>query len=155
MWRAEPLKKGEAAEKMAEKFLLEIVTPLGAVLSKDVEEVTAPGELGEFGVFKWHTHLITTLVPGRLSYRAEGKTGHMAVGAGFAEVLPEKTIILVDMAEDAEDINLEAAKEEFKSAEAAMNAAEEEAPEYKDLMESYERARVRVAAVEALRGAKH
>ena len=46
---------------MAEKLKLEMVTPYKRVLSEEVDEVTAPGTIGEFGVLPEHTSLLTTL----------------------------------------------------------------------------------------------
>ena len=46
---------------MAEKLRLELVTPYKHVLSEEVDEVTAPGTVGEFGVLPGHTSLLTTL----------------------------------------------------------------------------------------------
>ncbi|MGH7229645.1 MAG: F0F1 ATP synthase subunit epsilon, partial [Nitrospiraceae bacterium] len=39
---------------MAEKLLLEVVTPDHLLLSKQVDEVIAPGTEGEFGVLPGH-----------------------------------------------------------------------------------------------------
>ena len=53
---------------MAEgKLLLEIVTPQGLVFSEEVDEVTATGSEGEFGVLPGHVPFVTTLKIGMLS----------------------------------------------------------------------------------------
>src|SRR4030067_1347366 len=89
---------------MAETILLEIITPLRKLLSREVDEVTAPGRDGDFGVLAGHTPFLTTLRPGEIVYRKGSETGVLAVSAGYAEVLPDKTTILVDGAgTDAED----------------------------------------------------
>lgn len=41
---------------MAHTILLEVVTPEHLLLSRQVEEVIAPGVEGEFGVLPGHTH---------------------------------------------------------------------------------------------------
>jgi F-type H+-transporting ATPase subunit epsilon len=46
---------------MAEKLRLDMVTPYKQVLSQEVDEVTAPGTIGEFGILPGHTPLLTTL----------------------------------------------------------------------------------------------
>ena len=56
---------------MAEKIKLELVTPYKRVLSEDVDEVTAPGSIGEFGVLPDHTSLLTTLKVGELAYKQD------------------------------------------------------------------------------------
>ena len=52
---------------MADTFLLEIVTPSRLFLSEQVEEMTAPGSEGEFGVLAGHAPFLTTLNPGELT----------------------------------------------------------------------------------------
>ncbi len=119
---------------MADTFLLEIVTPMGLALSQQVEEVTAPGELGEFGVLKLHTEFLTTLVPGKLSYKTGGSSKtDLVVGAGFAEILPEKTTILVDTTIKPEDIDLAEAKTALDKATEALEGVGEEDPDFKGL----------------------
>jgi F-type H+-transporting ATPase subunit epsilon len=102
---------------MADSFLLEIVTPTRKLLSREVDEVTAPGELGEFGVLAGHTPYLTLLRPGAVSYKAGGQTERIAVGVGYAEVSYERTTILVDHAESAGEVDLHAAKEALANAE--------------------------------------
>ena len=46
---------------MAEKLTLEMVTPYKKVLSEEVDEVTAPGTVGEFGILPGHTPMLTNL----------------------------------------------------------------------------------------------
>ena len=64
---------------MAEKLRLEMVTPYKRVLSEEVDEVTAPGSVGEFGVLPDHTSLLTTLKVGELSYKQGGEGFRVAV----------------------------------------------------------------------------
>ena len=45
---------------MENKILLEIVTPERALIKEWVDEVTAPGTEGEFGVLPGHTPFLTT-----------------------------------------------------------------------------------------------
>ena len=49
---------------MADKIRLRVVTPTRLVLDEDVDEVTAHGELGEFGVLPNHIAFLSTLVAG-------------------------------------------------------------------------------------------
>lgn len=102
---------------MAEKLVLEVVTPYGPVFSDEVDEVVAPGDEGEFGVLPGHVPFITTLKIGILSYRKDGKTGYMFVNSGYAEVKEDRVLILADSAERAEDIDVERAREAMKRAE--------------------------------------
>ncbi len=120
---------------MADTFLLEIITPTGVVLSKEVSEVTAPGTLGEFGVLKDHLEFMTTLAQGKLGYRdgASSKKTLMAVGSGFAEVLPDKTTILVETAISADDIDITEAKKELEKVEKTLEGMDDDNPEVQGL----------------------
>jgi len=68
---------------MADKIRLRVVTPSRMLLDEEVDEVTAPGELGEFGVLPNHIAFLSTLVPGELSYK-QGNVRHtMAISGGY------------------------------------------------------------------------
>jgi len=54
---------------MENKILLEIVTPERALIKEWVDEVTAPGTEGEFGVLPGHTPFLTTLKISEISYK--------------------------------------------------------------------------------------
>ncbi|HEY1694277.1 MAG TPA: ATP synthase F1 subunit epsilon [Polyangiaceae bacterium] len=81
---------------VAERIELEIVTPKGRALTATVDEVTAPSVQGEFGVLPGHLPLLAALRTGIVTYRHGAETKRCAVGAGFAEVGPEKVVILTD-----------------------------------------------------------
>ena len=105
---------------MADTFTLEIVTPLGILISEETSQVTAPGAEGEFGVLFGHIDYITALKPGLVCYKKDGKDQLIVVGGGYAEVAPDKTNILVDYAEEATSIDGVTAGEELKAAESAL-----------------------------------
>ena len=65
---------------MSEKFKVEVVTPRGVVLDKEVEEVVAPGIMGEFGVLIGHTPMLTFIRPGVLSYLENGQVHKVCGG---------------------------------------------------------------------------
>ena len=89
------------------KMLLEIVAPSRQVVrSERVDEVIAPGSEGEFGVLPGHTPFLTTLKVGKLSYREGTEWHHLAVDWGYAEVVPNRVIILAEGADRASDIDL-------------------------------------------------
>ena len=83
---------------MSEKFKVELVTPKGIVLDKEVEEVIAPGIMGEFGVLIGHTPMLTFIKPGILSYLEDDQFTRFVVGSGFCEVLKDTVTVLVDEA---------------------------------------------------------
>jgi F-type H+-transporting ATPase subunit epsilon len=102
---------------MAETLLLRVVTPERLLLDEPVDEVTAPGAVGEFGVLPNHTTFLSSLQPGRLSYKQNGQTRILAVNGGFAEVVDNVMTVLADTAEFAEEIDAERARADLQVAE--------------------------------------
>ena len=129
---------------MAEKIKLELVTPYNRVLSEEVDEVTAPGSVGEFGVLPDHTSLLTTLKVGDLSYKQDGKTFHVAVNWGYVEVEDDVMTVLVETAEPADQIDVERAKEALSRAEKALKTLSSEDKKFKVMEAALERAMIRV-----------
>ena len=109
---------------MEDKLRLEIVTPHGLVFSDDVDEFTAAGSEGEFGVLPGHAPFLTTLKTGMLTYKKGAEVGFFFVSGGYAEVGPDKATILADSSERAEDIDIERAKAAMKRAEERLKQAE-------------------------------
>lgn len=102
---------------MPGQLLLEVVTPDRLLFSQQVDEVIAPGTDGEFGVLPGHCHFLSTLRIGELRYRVGETTSYMSVLWGFAEVTPQKVTILAEIAEKAEDIDVEQAQAAVAQAE--------------------------------------
>ena len=78
---------------------LEIVTPTGKVLDTVVNEVVAPGALGEFAVLPNHRPGIVLLGGGAI--RFDG--GVVFVRGGVAEISAERVLVLADEAVKAEN----------------------------------------------------
>ncbi len=129
---------------MAEKLKLEMVTPYKRVLSEEVDEVTAPGTVGEFGVLPDHTSLLTTLRVGELTYKKDGETFHIAVNWGYVEVEDNVMTVLVETAEPADQIDVERAKAALSRAEEALKKLTSEDKEFKIMECALERALIRV-----------
>ncbi len=102
---------------MAGRILLEVVTPERLLFSREVDEVSAPGVEGDFGVLPGHCHFMSTLRIGGLRYRVGDVDSYMSVLWGFAQVTPRKVTILAEIAEKAEDINVERAEAAVAEAE--------------------------------------
>ena len=108
---------------MADTLELEIVTPEKLLVREPVDEVQIPGKTGDIGVLPGHAPLITELTIGEIAYKHGGKTEHLSVAWGFAEVLPEKVTILAQTAERAQDIDVKRAQEAKVRAEEALKTA--------------------------------
>ena len=89
---------------------LQIVVPDRAIVKEQVDEVEIPGVDGYFGVLPGHTPLMAALSVGELWYRKGQEKTYLAIAYGFAEVLPDRVTILAQLAERAEEIDLERAE---------------------------------------------
>src|SRR5215471_19267212 len=129
---------------MAETLRLSVITPERLLLDEDVEEVTAPGTEGEFGVLPNHTTFLSSLQPGRLMYKRSGQTHIMAVSSGFAEVVDNNMSVLTDSAELASEINVERARAALHKAEAALKDLSPADPAFPDAQAALQRAQARI-----------
>jgi len=139
---------------MAGKILLEVVTPERQLLSQQVDEVIAPGSEGEFGVLPGHCHFLSTLRIGELRYRVDNQTHHMAILWGYAEVTPTKVTVMAEVAEKAEDIDVDRATAKVEEAERRLQAGGLPS-EVKEAQISLEKARLRKKIAERSRKTGH
>jgi len=128
---------------MAEKIKLEIVTPKGAVVSEEVDIVTAPGYAGEFGVLANHAPFLSTIKIGNLTYKQGSATEEMMITGGFCEVSHNKITFLVESAERGHEIDVQRAM-------LAKERAEKRLAELVQDKEKYDRARVEAALQRAM-----
>ncbi|MGC8659870.1 MAG: ATP synthase F1 subunit epsilon [Desulfomonilaceae bacterium] len=134
---------------MAEKFKVELVTPRGIVLDKMVDEIIAPGVMGEFGVLIGHTPMLTFIKPGVFSYLEADRFVKYVVGSGFCEVLKDSVTVLVEEAHAAESIDKAEATQELEVLEKellAINAVQNEA-EYQRMLNRIKVLQAKIAIV--------
>ena len=98
------------------KITLNIVTP-DHLMAHEVDEISLPGQEGDFGVLPGHTPLFGGLRTGQMWYRQGATTHRLAVSVGFAEVLPDRVTVLAQVAERAEDLDQARAEAGMKRAE--------------------------------------
>lgn len=90
---------------------LHVVTPEGKTLDQEVDEVSLPGLLGEFGVLPGHVPMLSAVKAGVLRYRKGQDRGVLAVGPGFAEVDGQNQVVaLVQRALPQAKLSSEAAE---------------------------------------------
>ena len=129
---------------MAEKMKLEILTPYSKVLDMEVDEVTATGKIGEFGVLPGHAPFLTSLRIGELAYKNNGITEHMALNWGYFEIQDDRIIVLVETAEASDQIDYERAKAALGRAEEALKKLTAEDKQFKVYEAALERAIIRM-----------
>jgi len=128
---------------MAEKISLEVVTPKGAIVSEEVDIVTAPGIAGEFGVLANHAPFLSTIKIGTLHYKKDGTEEELMVSGGFCEVSNNKITFLVESAERGHEIDVDRALQAKERAEKRLLQAREQ-------QEKFDRTRAEAAMQRAL-----
>ena len=109
---------------MADSLELEIATPERQLVHEQVTEVHAPGKEGYMGILPGHAPLLSLLGIGTLSYVVGGRRRYLSVHSGFLEVLDDHVRVLADLAERAEEIDIERARKALqRSREESMNPA--------------------------------
>ena len=88
------------AEALPNEIQLEVVTPDRQVVHETVDAVTIPGKRGYLGILPGHSPLLSELAPGEITYNAGGAKHRLAVSWGFAEVLPDRVIVLARRRDD-------------------------------------------------------
>ncbi|MCA9916892.1 MAG: F0F1 ATP synthase subunit epsilon [Anaerolineales bacterium] len=124
----------------------DIVTQERTVFSQQVSSVSLPGAEGRMGILPNHSALLTTLDFGDVWVRhTDGEEEHFAIGGGYAEVQPDKVIVLADSAEHAEEIDLERAEKARQRAQLAMQEGVTDDPDrYAQIQASLMRAQIRL-----------
>ena len=84
------------------KISLDLVSPENLIFNEEVGMVIVPGKDGDFGVLPGHSKLMSSLRPGRIMIYSEDNNllKSFFVSGGFAEVNPEKCIILAESVDD-------------------------------------------------------
>ena len=79
-------------------FNLQIFTPRKRVFSGEVSSLVAPGELGYLGILANHAPLVTTLIPGKVTFRepSGGARTLQSLGDGLLEVNHNNATLLLD-----------------------------------------------------------
>jgi F-type H+-transporting ATPase subunit epsilon len=95
---------------LPEKIELEVVTPQRHVLDEKVESIEMPGKDGYLGILPGHAPLLTELGVGILTYHKGAEVRRLTVVNGYAEVLPDRVIVLAEASERAEEIDVQRAK---------------------------------------------
>lgn len=123
---------------------LEIVTPERRVFDETVDTVTVPTSTGEVGILPNHAPLISSLKPGILTFTNQGATERMVISGGFIEVNSNKVSILADIAENSDEIDVEAARTEREAAEKVLGSWSGTEEEFEVEREKLERAQARL-----------
>ena len=105
------------ADGLPTKISLTVVTRERKILDVEVDEVVLPGYDGELGILPGHTPLLAMLRIGELRYRSGNTMERLVISWGFAEVLPDRVIVLAERGILPSEIDPVAAERERAEAE--------------------------------------
>lgn len=133
----------------------DIITQERTVYSEQADYVSLPGTEGVMGILPNHAPLLTALTFGEVKIRRDGDEQYFAIGGGFAEVQPDKVIVLADSAEQADEIDFDRAQEARERAEQAMKeGVSDDATNYAQIEAALRRAQIRVDVSRRRRSSK-
>lgn len=104
------------ADEIPGKLSLTVVTRERKVVEAEVDEVRLPARRGYVGILPGHTPLLTMLHVGELMWRTGNEEHQMVVRWGFAEILPDRVIILAEGATLVEEIDVHKAEQVMEAA---------------------------------------
>lgn len=112
------------------KINLTVVTRERKIIDVQVDEVVLPGANGEIGVLPGHTPLLATLRIGPLRYRTGNTMNRIVISWGFAEVLPDRVIVLAERGYLPEEIDRAEVERDRAEAEKAIMDLSSHDPEF-------------------------
>ena len=97
----------------------DLVSPENLIFNDEVGMIIVPGKDGDFGVLPGHSKVMSSLRPGRVMVYGEGKKLLKAffVSGGFAEVNPEKCIVLPESVDEINELEKATIEKEIQELE--------------------------------------
>ena len=110
------------------KISFDLVSPEKLIFSDEVGMIIVPGKDGDFGVLPGHSKLVSSLRPGRVMVYGEDKNllKSFFVSGGFAEVNPEKCILLAESVDEVSALDKSSIEKEIQELESNANNDEKE-----------------------------
>ena len=106
---------------MASSISLHVVTPERQLLQETVDSLQLPAKNGYLGILPGHAPLITELGYGELSFKSGKEVQYLTIMSGYAEVLADRVTVLAEVAERAEEIDVDRARLAKERAEKLMS----------------------------------
>ena len=98
----------------------DLVSPENLIFNDEVGMIIVPGKDGDFGVLPGHSKVMSSLRPGRVMVYGEDKNllKSFFVSGGFAEVNPEKCIVLAESVDEINTLEKSSIEKEVQELEA-------------------------------------
>ena len=112
-----------------------LVTPVAIAFEGDAELVIAVGTEGEEGILPSHAPFLTALRPGILRANVSQGGGEatrveFATGEGFLQALPDRVVVLVDAAQQRDEIDVAGARADLEAATGRQKELTPQTAEY-------------------------
>lgn len=132
---------------MAMTMHLDVVSAEESIFSGIVQELLAPGSMGDLGILPGHSQLISTLKAGELKYKTDEGESLLFVAGGVMEVQPSIVTVLADTVVRAEDLDEKAAEEAKKRAEDALQGKDPEDLDYEAIQAELDAAKAQIEMI--------
>tara|TARA_Y100001935_G_C16992928_1_gene354351 strand:- start:4 stop:393 length:390 start_codon:yes stop_codon:yes gene_type:complete len=101
------------------KFFFDLVSPENLIFNDQVGMIILPGKDGDMGILPGHSKIISSLRPGRVMVYGEDKTllKSFFVSGGFAEINPEKCIVLAESVNEISELDKSTIENEIQTLE--------------------------------------
>ncbi|MBF0310773.1 MAG: ATP synthase F1 subunit epsilon [Magnetococcales bacterium] len=129
-------------------FKFELITPERRVVAKDVEMIVASGAEGYFGVLPGHCPFLSALKPGPLVIGSGLEAEQYILSNGFAQVVDNRMVVLVDQATQTRNIDRAKSQAEVEMANRKLDTLSSEDPEYQGWTNRLEFAKACLKALE-------
>lgn len=136
---------------MAKLFKFEVITPNRVFYSEDVEMITFDTVNGEMGVMANHVPMLIANKPCVLKIKKDNESKYAFISEGFIEVTAAKTTAIIDVAEWADEIDVEQARKDIKLAEEKLYDSKQDLEMKAELRASIERANRRIKTAQTIR----
>ena len=107
-------------------FKLQIITPEKTVFDGETEQIIVRTTVGDVGILNGHEPYCAAISIGQMRIMIDGKFRRAATSGGIIKVSKEKTTILVQTCEWADEIDVERAEAAKAAAEARISAASDD-----------------------------
>jgi F-type H+-transporting ATPase subunit epsilon len=82
---------------------LKVIAPGRLLVEADVESVALPSLEGEIGILPGHRPLFVGIGRGKVRFKSGGDEEAVLVRGGYAQVQPEKVVVMTEVGEDDKD----------------------------------------------------
>ena len=100
------------ADQLPTSFHLTVVTRERKIVETDAVELVLPASDGEIGILPGHTPLLAALRVGVMRYRENGAPQVLVISWGFAEILPDRVIVMAETARLPQEMDVATAEAE-------------------------------------------